>query len=265
MRKLIGFQLLIAILIALNWQASHIAHEIQKPKEEFSSPKEIKSKSSSNKREISSLAANQAIIKSTINSADQKPKKVLEVEYPKLIELKECYQTNDCPFSQKDSRSYDLEVSQRISNELNHLYNKITSHSLNHEKFSAIAREFMQIDSGHIKEKCLEIFSTQNPSTENLKIIIEHGLHFHSDRLIEHVVMEMRRYQQLGFDHSLEEAFEKVFLTASPAIKEKVAKNIHSFLNEANIEKFTEILDTFPKSSLTYKYLKSSIDRFNLK
>lgn len=251
MKKFIAFEILVLILVALNLQAVFIGNE----KEEVSDiSNDSQTKTLKSQRYP---ASDEVIAKGEVEKSTQSTQPT-----NKLEALKSCFKSGDCPFAKTDSRSYHIEVSKAIASELAGIYQKVISNNIINEKVSMLAREYMQFDDGHIKEKCIELLSTQETNWENLNSLLNNALLYHSDKLIEPVLMEIRRYRNQGFDETIENYFEKVITTSSPAVREKLTSQMADFINENNFEKFNELLQKIPKNSNSYAYLKSALDRF---
>lgn len=180
----------------------------------------------------------------------------------RLEKLESCITSQNCPYSHKDSRSYSLQVFNAIASELEAHYRRIQKENIIDERISALARKYMSYDSGHIKEKCLNILSTQQISIDNLNSILNETILYHSDKLIEQAMMELRRYKGQGFDHIIENYFEKVITTSSPSVRESLTKQIIYFIDENNYERFKSLLNRLPPSSNSYGYLKAALERF---
>lgn len=174
--------------------------------------------------------------------------------------LKDCY-SKKCNFSDQDPRMHDLALGQAIKEKLY----QIKSQALNEKsnpKYSKIARDFLKIEDGHVKEAALALLSTQPISKENFQAIVQNVLKYHDDALIEDAMIELERYQKLGNQEEITNAFTESFQTASPMIKEKIAKGIFPFINEDNFNKYSEMTQNQNWNAKSVKILRSNLRRF---
>ncbi|EQC50342.1 hypothetical protein M899_2571 [Bacteriovorax sp. BSW11_IV] len=177
-----------------------------------------------------------------------------------IQKLKDCY-SKICNFPNKDPRMHDLALGQKIKDKLFKLKEKALNEKSN-PKYSEIAREYLKIEDGHVKEAALALMSTQPISSENFHSIVQDVLKYHDDALIEDAMMELERYQKLGHQEQITEALTESFQVASPMIKEKLAKGLFPFINEDTFNKYSEMAQNQNWNAKSVKILRSNLRRF---
>ncbi len=191
-------------------------------------------------------------------------KKVVGIEnrIEKLATLKGCY-TKKCEFSSADSREYDLSVGQSLKKELLNFYEEVLTNEIVDERVSSIARDFLKISNGHVKEAALLLISTQGPSQENLDSIVNNVLEYHDANLVGLALMELEKYKDDQYEVSIKESFVNNFTTGSLMVKEALAKGLYRFVNEDSRNVYGDILESLPKGSRVRRNLKASLDRYD--
>lgn len=177
-----------------------------------------------------------------------------------LEKLKTCYKSK-CNFPDKDPRMHDLLVGQEIKKEIFEL-TKLAKEQTSGYDYSSLAREFIQIEDGHVKEAALSLLATQDISKENFESIVQNVLLYHDDALIDQAMMELERYKTSGYENETTQAIEKSFSGASPMIRERLAKNVYPFISEENRETFRDISKRDPWNSKSAKILRANLRRF---
>ena len=171
-----------------------------------------------------------------------------------------CFESRSCGFSKNDSRSYDLELGNAIKRELDSLYEEILDNEVQASWVSSLARRYMKISNGHVKESALMLMSTQGPSSENLSSILNDAISFHSAPLAELALVELSKYQTSTWREEIDKSFITNLSRGSLFVRQTLAKNIESFLNSENRELYKEFVESLPGSSKVKRYIMASLN-----
>jgi len=227
--------------------------------------------------------SDKSLVSKVIFSGDQKkdrsPASIAKIKYIKSkkspiklslnsssLELKKiynCYEKMNCPFPQTDSRSYDLAVGKKLKSKLEELYEKVEEEDYVDERVSTIAREYMKIADGHVKEVALMLLSTQPPSQENLDSILNDVINYHDSSLLNMAFLEFGKYDSVSDRQLIEESLFKNLQSGSILVREGITKNIYPMISSDNKERFVSLLQKLPSNSLMYRNLRNSLERFD--
>jgi hypothetical protein len=186
-------------------------------------------------------------IKSTFNKKSQELKTIYN-----------CYKLRDCDLPKTDPRAYDLAVGLKLKQKLYEIYNNMTEPDYDNENISRIAREYLSIADGHVKEAALVLMGTQPPSRENLESLIKDVFNFHDSTLINMAFSEIEKYKDAADRIYIEEAILENLSKGSILVREALSKNISQIITSENKNKFLRLIEGLPKDSIIYRNIMNS-------
>ncbi|WP_127716980.1 hypothetical protein [Halobacteriovorax sp. HLS] len=194
------------------------------------------------------------------HSIDPKFEDLLSKKSRTIDHLRSCFESRSCGFSKTDSRAYDLNLAQAIKRELNHLYEFVLENEIEDDRISSLARGYLKISDGHVKEAALMLLSTQKPSSENLESILEQTISYHSAPLVELAMIELSKYKTSEWQERIDNNFIENLKTGSVIVRQVLAKNIATFLNEENRLKYKSFIKNYTSDSKVRKFILASLE-----
>jgi hypothetical protein len=170
-----------------------------------------------------------------------------------------CFESRSCGFSKEDSRSYDLELGNSLKREIYKLYEDVADQEIEAQWVSDVARKYMNVSNGHVKEAALMLMSTQPPSSENLDSILDDVISFHSAPLAELAMVELSKYQKESWKSQIDKSFLDNLSRGSLLVRQTLAKNISTFLNDGNREIYESFIESLSGNSKVKKFISASL------
>lgn len=186
-------------------------------------------------------------------------KTVQVADYSQILEIKNCYQSQDCPFDQSDPRAYDLAVGKKLAEELNQAHQK----NKKDPKLEVIARELMKSEDGFVQEAALDILKEFPNGSENLESVAE-GLTDSSNPLIVELSLP---YLEQFLGSSNEPRVHQLLnslLTGAHLVSQSVSENILKFINTESYPYYLKKLSQMNPQTKAYQNLKSALKEFEL-
>ena len=181
-----------------------------------------------------------------------------------LRELNKCY-TEDCGLEKTDARSSYFNLGQKIRQKLLQIQALVQIDEVAEPKISEMAREFIENSDGHVQEAAMDLMSTQSPSPENLKAILEHVIKGNDAELIHQALLELRRYPSPEDQELIRQTLAQVLLTGAPFVAKAVAEKAELFINDHNLEFFEHLTGQIDPKSWVAINLQSSLREFRRK
>lgn len=205
----------------------------------------------------------------TRRPAQQKPQfsqqRVINTSRKKLQELKDCYKHEACSYPKTDPKSYFFAVGQDLKKELFRLQGVVVQKEWESDEIAQVARDFLTIEDGHVKEAALHLISTQPTNDKSLDALLNEVIHFYDPKLIQHAMLELRRYLGSADEQKIHQSLSQALQTGSPAVAQEVARSIAPFVNKNSFEVYLETLNAMPPHSKSYRNLKASVEEYEKK
>ncbi len=192
------------------------------------------------------------------------PNKNLSDQFSDLKKIEECYQNEgSCGFPMTDPKSEFFAIGQRLKTDLLKLQNEVMDQQRKDEQISEMARHFLKIADGHVKEAALHLMATQEPSEDNLESLLNDIIAYHDAKLIQQGMLELRRYLGNKQNESkIHQALANAMRTGSPFVAEQISKNLNAFINEDSLPLYMKTMSQLSKGSHTHKNLKNAINDY---
>lgn len=192
------------------------------------------------------------------------PNKSLNDQWKHLKEIEDCYEKEgSCGFPQSDPKSEFFAIGRRLKKDLLKLQSEVMDQQRKDEQISEIARHFLKVADGHVKEAALHLMSTQEKSQDNLESLLTEIIAYHDAKLIEQGMLELRRYLGNKANESkIHQALSKAMRTGSPFVAEQISKNLNPFINEDSLPLYMKTMSQLSKGSHTHKNLKNAINEY---
>ena len=178
--------------------------------------------------------------------------------------LNKCY-TEDCGSEKTDARTEYFNIGQKIRQKLLQVEALVQIDQVVEPQISEMAREFIENSDGHVQEAALDLMSTQAPSPENLKAILEHVLKGNDAELIQQALLELRRYPSAEDQETIRQTLAQVLLTGAPFVAKAVAEKSDLFINSLNVEFFERLTRQIDPQSMVGISLQLSLREFRRK
>jgi hypothetical protein len=196
---------------------------------------------------------------STVPESSQPPKlNSLRDFLQRLEQLNTCY-NGACDYPRTDPRSYEFAVGQELRRSIFQMAEWVRGEALELSEISQAAREFMGSDDGHVQAAALDLLSTQPISNENLQAILQKILQGYDAQLIEHALLELRRYSAPNDRQQIDQALADALLTGAPFVAREVASHIASFISDRNTVFFRQIAVQLPDQSFYRIQLEAAL------
>ena len=179
-----------------------------------------------------------------------------------LARLKTCYDV-DCGYSRRYPMDYEYAVGRDIKKVLSSFAMQVANDGLKSGAIAAIAREFLANDDGHVKEAALHLMATQSASEENLQALLEHVVAGIDATLIEHAMLELRRYSREDHLKMIHVALADAMVTGTPFVSEAVSQNIGLFINHDSLAFFRALTRQISPDSRVSDHLRASLEDFS--
>ncbi|MCJ8277114.1 MAG: hypothetical protein MJK18_09755, partial [Bdellovibrionales bacterium] len=175
---------------------------------------------------------------------------------PTMKNLRECYQTQDCDFPNKDPSEYNYSVGQEIKKQLNKAYKRILrGEETRISYWSQEAIKSLKVSDGHVKEAALEVISTQPPSPQAFEKLLTDVIEYHDPLLIAQALAELQKYQEPQYQVRIYQTLSKVLNSGSLLVKKEIVYNIVPFLNKQSLPYFQDSLKKMNPSSNVHTVL----------
>ncbi len=179
-----------------------------------------------------------------------------------LRKIFKCYEQLNCPFSQSDSRAYDLAVGKKLKEKINEISEYVEEANIEDERIAALARKYLSVEDGHVKEAALLLLSTQPTSEDNLNSILDEVIDYHDSALLPVAFLEFEKYENESDRQMIEESLFKNMKSGSILVREGISKNLLTMINERNKEKVVMFMQSLPSDSNMRRNLQNSIERY---
>ena len=179
--------------------------------------------------------------------------------YTEILELKSCYQTQNCHLDQSDPRAYDFAVGQKIAGKLKQAHQ---SHK-NDPRLEKLAREFIKSEDGFVQEAALDILKDFPILSENLESVVQ-GIQESSNPLIVELSLPyLEQFLGSQSEPQVHKALNEM-LTGAHLVSQSVSENILRFINPRSYPFYMQKLYQMNPQSKAYQNLKSALKEFEL-
>lgn len=180
----------------------------------------------------------------------------------RLSGINNCYKKQNCNYSSRDPKEYSIEVGQDLRRELLNLLDRVETQELEGDAISEIGREYIQNQDGYVKEAALLLLSTQAPSRANLMSIVEHVLDYHNTDLVELALIELEKYELNDDKQYIYDAIKKNLMTGSIISRERISREIYSFISEDTYHVYLEVSKSLSRGSIVRKNLEAALEQY---
>jgi len=181
----------------------------------------------------------------------------------RVSSLQACY-AGGCDYPETDARSYGFGVGQDLKAALFELAATSRAGELQGEALSALAREQLKNEDGHVQEAALALMATQAPSEANLAAVLESVIGGYDAQLIQAGMNELKRYTTESEQERIAAALSGAMTSGSPFVAREVSTGIAPFLQPRTVPIYEEALPQIVEGSLVRRDLARSIDEYRL-
>ncbi len=187
--------------------------------------------------------------------------KTIQESIEALNQLRSCYEKEgSCQFPQSDPKSEYFAIGQKIKNSLLKLQDRVSRNQIKDESIAEIARNFLKVPDGHVKEAALHLISTQEPSPKNLQAILDEIINYHDAKLIAHAMLELQRYLGTSDEAIIHPALAQALTQGSPLVSEQVSRFIFPFLNTKSLTLYRSTLNRLNIGSGASNKLRNALN-----
>ncbi|NCN42032.1 hypothetical protein GW916_12375 [bacterium] len=206
--------------------------------------------------------------KSKVSKIQSKIKPVqfdLEDYHARLLKIKSCYSHENCRYDNSDPRAYEFAVGKDLAQKLNQLKSYVSKNSLEDPRLSQIAREFMSLPDGRVKEAALDLMATQAPNPKNLDSVLRDIIGSFNEKLIPQALMELNKYPDPQSQKAIANAISENLSTGSFRVRQKLAEHSMNYINSSNYDHYNAISKNLPVNSVVKTHLDAALTEYRMK
>lgn len=177
-----------------------------------------------------------------------------------LYATRACYESQTCDFPNTDPRAYDFAVGRQLAADLA----AYRASAPTNEERAKIAREFVNVEDGFVREQVLALFEGLPPSEENLAAISD-SLRLNADPdLVKQALPLLEAYVGTPFESGVHELLRGMLMGPQFAAVE-TSLGLSNFVNDASYAGYEHIVEGLPATSAVGKNLRALLRDYELR
>ena len=163
-----------------------------------------------------------------------------------------------CSYPDGDSREYELSVYRDLNIKIDKLYRIILDDGIEDEAISKLARHYLSLEDGYVKESALNLMSTQPPSVQSFTALKNHVFKFHDPLIARQGMAELLKYREL-YSGEITSVLVDTLKTGGISVREAVSKDLASFITAENLLQFISVRSRYQMGSVVYRLISMAI------
>ncbi len=180
-------------------------------------------------------------------------------DYQQILELKNCYETQNCNLDQSDPRAYDFAVGRKIAEKLREAHQKYK----NDPELEKLAREFIKSEDGFVQAAALDILKDFPILSENLESVVQGIQESTNPLIVELSLPYLEQFLGSQSEPQVHKALNEM-LTGAHLVSMSVSENILKFINVRSYPFYMQKLIQMNPQTKAYQNLKSALKEFEL-
>ena len=184
----------------------------------------------------------------------------------RLLAIENCYiEPEKCSLPKTDPKSEFFSVGKKLKTGLNSLFKLTLEDNLKRKDLEKIARHFLKVPDGHVKEAALHLLSTQEKNEMNMEAILKEIINYHDARLIEHAMLELHYYlTDPDQAHRVHTSLATAMKTGSIFVSQEISRHLQPFINNNSMALYSETAKNLSLGSATRKYIENALREYRL-
>ncbi|NQZ00654.1 MAG: hypothetical protein HRT45_08300 [Bdellovibrionales bacterium] len=165
---------------------------------------------------------------------------VIDQAAKKFLELEACY-AQDCGYSAEDPRAYDLAVQRAQSAALLNVVKSLFRSGEKSIEAEKLALKVMTSQSPFVQQRGLEILSTQPPSANALRTVVEDGLTSISPKVVSMAMDELLKYMGTALEPLAHEQIVLALMSSDRISVVRMLSRLSPFVHKMSFQTYESL------------------------